>query len=622
MTNNPEYLLRDWRVDPDRNRLIGPDGPVRLTPRTMAVLNLLAERAGQVVSRDEFSEQIWHPTVVTDDALNRCISELRRAFGDNTSAPRFIETIPKRGYRLIAPVQADAPAETTDKASEASEEPQPPVPTRSSAAGWRRLAAVAGAILLILVAAFGLQRFNASPDDRTEQGIAVLPFQTIGAEPTLPLADGMHYDLLSRLSAIPSLRVISNSSVARYRERDWTTAEIATDLQVEWILEGTVQQQGERIQVNAQLINADRDAHQWARTYRRDLSAGNLFELQNEIIEDIARSLSAEVGLAHASQAPTRNLEAYTLFTRARTLLARRSAIDITQAISLYEAALDIDPNYAQAWAALGDAYVLMAYYDYGDRDALITRARNAANRALDLDPDQARPHVVLGVARLIGERDAPGALALLRRARELDSKFSGWLGWTQAVAGELENALGHARDIYRSDPLSAGALYTLAQMEFLSGQIAPALEHTRAARRQSPGYARAHLLEAQILLAQSHYSEAMATLERGLAHSPAAIRNDFSTWQVITRLRDGQSIDGEALSAQLTEQADWFNLGILQWESGQTATAFQTLVSTPWSDIETLDLRFSPLLAPLRSDPRYAELQQSLDQWWGLEAR
>ena len=622
MSSNSEFLLRDWRVDPDRNLLIGPDGPVRLTPRTMAVLNLLAERAGQVVSRDEFSERIWHPTVVTDDALNRCISELRRAFGDNASAPRFIETIPKRGYRLIAPVQADAPAETADETSEVERELQPPVPRGGPALGWRRLAAGTGAILLILVAALVLQPFNASPSDPMEQGIAVLPFQTIGAEPTLPLADGMHYDLLSRLSAIPSLRVISSSSVARYRERDWTTAGIAHDLQVEWILEGTVQQQGERIRVNAQLINADRDAHQWARTYRRDLSAGNLFALQSEIIEDIARSLSAEVGLEHADQAPTRNLEAYTLFTRARTLLAKRSAIDMAQAISLFEAALDIDPDYAQAWAAIGDAFMLMAYYDHGDRDALITQARNAADRALELDPNQARARVVLGVARLINDRDVPGALTLLQRAWELDRKFNGWLGYTQAVAGNLDSALDHARDLYRADPFSAGALYTLAQMEFLSGELDSALEHTLAARRQSPSYARAHLLEAQILLAQTHHAKALTALERGLAHSPAATRNDFRTWQVITRLRDGQSVETETLSARLTEQADWFNLGILQWESGQTATAFQTLASTPWRDIETLDLRFSPLLTSLRSDTRYAELRKSLDQSWGLEAR
>ena len=620
MSNLREFLLHEWRVQPDRNRVIGPDGPVRLTPRSMAVLILLTERAGQVISRDQFSELIWHPSVVTDDALNRCISELRRAFGDNTSAPRFIETIPKRGYRLIAPVQADASAQTPGEAAETTEQPQQSAPHGGIFTNWQRLSVVAGLILILIVAALVLQRFNLSPDDQIEAAIAVLPFQTIGPEPALPLADGMHYDLLSRLSALPSLRVISNSSVARYRQRDWTTAEIATDLRVEWILDGSVQQQGERIQVNAQLINADRDAHQWARTYRRDLSADNLFALQSEIIEDIARSLSAEVGPEYANQAPTRNLEAYTLFTRARTLLTKRSAIDMAQAITLFETAVDIDPDYAQAWAALGDAHMLMAYYDYGDQDSLIARARNAANRALELDPDMARAHVVLGVVRLIGDRDAHGALALLQRAWELDRIFAGWLGYSQAVAGDVKSALGHARDLYRFNPLSAGALYSLAQMEFLSGELDSALEHTRAARRQSPGYARAHLLEAKILLAQADHANALAALDRGLAHTPPITWNDYLTWQTITKLRDGQAVASDALSEQLTAQADWFNLGILQWASGHTAKAFQTLAATQWNDIETLDLRYSPLLAPLRSDPRYAELQQSLNQWWGLQ--
>ena len=160
MSNLREFLLHEWRVQPDRNRVIGPDGPVRLTPRSMAVLILLTERAGQVISRDQFSELIWHPSVVTDDALNRCISELRRAFGDNTSAPRFIETIPKRGYRLIAPVQADASAQTPDEAAETTEQPQQSAPHGGIFTNWQRLSVIAGTILILMVAALRAAAFQ------------------------------------------------------------------------------------------------------------------------------------------------------------------------------------------------------------------------------------------------------------------------------------------------------------------------------------------------------------------------------------------------------------------------------------------------------------------------------
>lgn len=620
MNNESAFLVGEWRVEPARNLLVGPGGEERLTPRTMAVLLCLVEHAGQVVSRDDFSERVWSPAVVTDDALTRCISELRRAFGDSSSRPRFVETIPKRGYRLIAPV------ELTVQQAESIPAQQP------SPGGKGRIRRPAGWAILVFVlvtvsaaiwwSGAGDGGGQGGFDDQT--GIAVMPFRTIGPEPSVPLAEGMHYDLLSRLSALPELRVIASDAVARYRDGDWASGEVASALDVDWILAGTVQGEGERVQVNAQLIEAASESHLWARTYRRDLDPGNLFALQGEMIEDIARSLAEQFGGGRdetdPERAPTQNLEAYTLFTRARTMLARRSAIDMQQAVELFESAIGFDPDYAIARAALADAVILMAWYDYGDREALLGRARAEAELALEADPELARPRVVLGLYRLMAERDLPGALEQLERAREKNPVFIGWLGYVQAVAGSLDQAILLARESLRSSPRTPGFEYTLGLFEYFDGNLERALELARSARTHSPAYVHAHLLEGWILLAQGAPEAAAAAIGRGVELSTGAPTPELETALAIARQRAGQPVDMMALEWRLREAEAWFDLALIEWEQGRRDDAFDTISKVDWTDIETLHARHSPLLSDLRRHPRFGAVLERINESWGIQ--
>lgn len=616
MTSGHGFLLHEWRVEPDRHRLVGPDGEIRLTPRTMAVLVCLAEHAGDVVSRDQFSERVWAPAVVSDDALTRCISELRRAMGDTTSSPRFIETIPKRGYRLVAPVE---PADPAGEPHEGSQREH-----RTTSPGRRATLGLAAAIVLILLAVWGWfgRETHSTSDPQSPAGIAVMPFRTIGNESGVPLAEGMHFDLLSRLSAIPSLRVISSSGVARYRDAEWSADEVARELAVQWILDGTVQQDGDRVQVNAQLIDVTSDSHRWARTYRRDLGAGQLFALQGEVIEDIARSLAGqfeENSPTDPERAPTQSLEAYTLFTRARTMLARRSEVDMRRAAELFESAIELDPNYAPALAALADTQMLLAYYDYGPGEELIASARTNAMRALEIDPRLARGHVVVGLARLLGERDGPGALLALETAYRLDNGFTGWLGWTQAVLGDLDSALENASATLQVNPHAPGAEWTLAQLKFCSGDLEEALALVQSARTRSPAYVRAHLLESQIRLAMDQPAAALRSLERARDHLPDELEAEFATWLAVTRQRAGESVRLGDLEARLQAENAFFEQALLRWSGNEYGAALDILMQAEWSDLQTLHLRCSPLLANLRAQSNFDELLATVEQSWKI---
>jgi len=337
------FRLGPWRVLPEQNRIESGRSQHHLRPRLMQVLLLLAERAGEAVSRDEFGDLVWHPSVVTDNALTSCISELRRLLDDERAEATCIETIPKRGYRLIARIE--------------------PLVAESSG----------------------------SPTQRPS--IAVLPFDDLGSDSRFALADAMHHELLTLLARHPDLRVISATSVRRYRSTEKPPPQIAAELAVEFLLEGSVQQHGDRVRVNAQLINAGRDAHLWARAYQRDLSMDNLFAVQVEITREIAESLKLAL-LPEAdrdqSVAQQPDFEVYGRLIEARTLIALRNLDALERACDILQDVTEDQPDIAEAWSGYAKASVLLAYYGAAEPTRLLACARRG-ERLVRLGPCAAR---------------------------------------------------------------------------------------------------------------------------------------------------------------------------------------------------------------------------------------
>lgn len=614
MENHRDFRVGQWQVLPERNLLAGPEREVRLSARAIDVLCHLAEHPGEVVSRDEFTIAVWGDTVVTDDALTGCISEIRRALSDSAANPKYIETIPKRGYRLIAPVEplADSPGVANDSIAAR-------MPERLFAGTRYRAPAITVALVLVALAGWWWHG-NRAPEI-LEPSLAVLPFENFMADEDRPFADGLHHDLLTRLSAIADLRVISRTSVMRYRGTTRTIGEIAAELGVNWVLEGAVQQVGDQIQLNAQLINARTDSHVWAKTYQRTLTAENLFAIQAEITEDISRSLRANLKPQEqdrVARIPTDNLDAYFSFIQARTLLGQRTAVGMRNAAEMFGYIIEQDPEFAAAWAGLADAQVMLVYYGHGPLPQL-PDARVAANRALELDGDLAYAHQVQGQIHMAMEHDGPAALEAFGRANEL-SGYIGWLAWMQAVLGDLPGGLEKTARQVEQAPFSPSIHGSLAMLYLLDRQPEAALSHATRARELSPPLAWAHLTEGQALVALGQFDAGIAAIETGLETVGVLSRPDFMGWLAAAHATAGNAAQAEQLLRLLGEAGDPFATGVALTGLGRFDDAFAAFSQVLWTDRETLHIRYNPQLDPLRADSRYDALIAALDRYWRIE--
>ena len=606
----------------DQNRLTGPAGEVHLSPRCMEVLILLARRAGEVVSREDFNDAIWETEFVTDDALTRHISELRRVLGDDARDPRYIETIPKRGYRLVAdvqPLQGTSAADRPNRKSGVRDTAHTPaLRTRLSLILVPALLAIA---VIAIVAAFYSPR---PTPDREEPVIAVLPFEAFGAETALPLVDGLHHDLLTRLSGIERLRVISRTSVKRYRDSVQPIPEIAAQLGADWILEGAVQQAGNEIQLNAQLIEARSDSHLWARTYRRELTAENLFTIQAEIVDDITGALQTHLTADEHNRivrVPTRNLAAYELVIQGNVLLPQRTEWTLQRAAEVFQQAIDADPEYADAWAYRAYAEILLVYYGYADPDDSRPQARANVLTALELDPELALAHVVQGVIYMHIDNDGPAAIDAFERAHEISSEYTGWYSWMRAVAGDLEHAVELMQQTVRRNPLSAAANMSMAFLYLADRQTEAALVQTRKARELSPGFATAWLLEGQALLVENRAEQAVEAIEQGLELASPDLAGRYLGWLAAAYAQAGDIARANELTEQIEAEDSLFSLGIARLGLGDSEAAIDALSQGRRNDNQTIMLRYHPFFDPMRHDPVFSELIRQLDRQWGVES-
>ena len=430
-----EFRLGKWHVTPLRGVINGPEGSRRITPKSMDVLLCLASRAGEVVDRETLQNEVWEGRVFGDDPLNRCIAELRRQLGDRAGSRDYIETIPKRGYRLVAPITPVA-------------DPLPDA-KRGEPRRHLRFMALAG---LVVLAAVGAWRLSQDVVPSGDIAVAVLPFADLSESGKQYFADGVHEELIGELSQIGALVVRSRTSTLQYRERDVSVGEIARALEVDVIVDGSVRQEGDRVRVAAQLVRATSDENLWADSIERSLSVANLFSIQNEIAQEIAGALELTLG-GHSApsgpQLPTKHLDAYDAFMLGKFHYRRQLPGDIRESVRRFERAVELDPSFVEAWDWLAYAYnhaaTSIGYLP--PRDAY-PKARAAALRALELDPGLATALSILGYIRAVYDRDWVGAVADLERALELDPKDSGtvWsLAHVYAILGRHDEAIGLA---------------------------------------------------------------------------------------------------------------------------------------------------------------------------------
>jgi len=392
----------DFELDVRAGQLRKRGVRLRLQGQPLQVLAALLNRPGDVVTREELRSEIWSADTFVDfdHSLHNAIARIREALGDSTEAPRYIETLPRRGYRFIAPVEREE-AQVPPRSGESVRPGEVPV-----APGLGKHRALVTTFLALLVIAFAvwLARTGTHPTSAAPRldSIAVLPLSNLSGDPSEEFfADGMTDQLITDLAKVGSLRVVSRTSVIRYKGTKKGLPEIARELNVDAIVEGSVIRSGQRVRVTAQLLQAPTDQHLWAETYDRDL--GDVLKLQGEVAYTIAQQVRAQLApqqLAQLRLANSVNPAAYDAYLRGRIYFTTEYAKpeSLRKAQQYFEESIQKDPNFALAYAGLADTYVYLAFAGALPRDQAYRSAKEALAKAVAMDDSIGEVHDTLGL--------------------------------------------------------------------------------------------------------------------------------------------------------------------------------------------------------------------------------
>ena len=471
------YVIRfgDFEVDQRAGELRRHGTKVRLQQQPFRVLVRLLERPGELVTREELREAIWAPGTFAefDGGLDATIHKLRSALGDSAEHPRFVETLPRRGYRFIG----GAVEVVTPKA-------------RAQQRWVRRRPIVlttglTGLIALGLAAKFVLRdRLSSRGVGERIQSIAVLPLRDLSGDSAQAyFAAGMTEALVTRLGKTSGLRVISLTSAMSYQGTHVTLPTIARQLNVDAVVEGAVLRGGNRVRVTAQLVEASSDRHVWAETYEGGLQ--DVLELQDEIARAITTEVLARIsaparGPVSSNRARPVNPDAYDLYLKGRYEWNDWTEQGLKRSIEYFERAVQKDPSYAPAWAGLSDAYSLMGFFGFWPSEVALSKAKPTALRAIQLDETLSEAHVSLSGVYLHLQWSWSAAEKELRRAIALDPNNAmahQWYGYYLSATGQVDAALVEMRRALELDPLSPNKQSSLAGTFYRGGRYDEALE-------------------------------------------------------------------------------------------------------------------------------------------------
>jgi TolB-like protein/DNA-binding winged helix-turn-helix (wHTH) protein/Tfp pilus assembly protein PilF len=443
----------DFELDVSAGQLRKRGLRLRLQGQPLQVLAVLLNRAGDVVTREEIRSQIWSADTFVDfdHSLHNAIARLRETLGDSAETPRYIETLPRHGYRFIAPVESEGGPDPSHSVQSA---PPREVPVASARSAPRALLAASILAFLVIALAVWLARTGTHPASAAPRinSIAVLPLDNLSGDPSEEFfVDGITDQLITDLAKIGSLRVISRTSVMRYKGTKERLPKIARELNVDAIVEGSVVRSGQRVRVTAQLLQASTDQHLWAETYDRDL--GDVLKLQGEVADAIAQQVRAELTPQQRVQlrvAPSVNPAAYDAYLRGRLYFVTEftKPDSLRKAQQDFEVSIQKDPNFALAYAGLADTYVYLAFAGALQKDQAYRSAKEAVAKALELDDSIGEAYDTLGLLSFefdwdwdTADREFNRAIALAPSyscAHEDRAIFLGFIGRRAEALAEL----------------------------------------------------------------------------------------------------------------------------------------------------------------------------------------
>jgi TolB-like protein/DNA-binding winged helix-turn-helix (wHTH) protein len=532
---------------------------LKIRPQPLRVLNLLLSRAGDVVTREELRRELWSAEIFVDfeHVLNTSIKEIRAVLNDSATEPRYIETLPKLGYRFIAPVttiepisetgaqlevQAEPVAATADAAStDFSAEPKigaetslplrdderlTPSPRAAESAGRvsgpvtesatsratsRYLVAAVAAAILLTAGAFARYRWTHNTAKYTatvtsRAMIAVLPFKNLTGDASQEyFSDGLTEEMIAQLGRVnpQHLGVIAGTSVMHYENSAVPLEQIARELGVQYVLEGSVRREADKVRITAQLIQLNDQTHLFSREYDRQLDS--VLSVQAEIAQEISDEIQSALGQRNAGAQPTaaipaapKSYEAYDEYLKGRYFWNKRTPAGFEAAAEYFQQSIAKDPAYARAYAGLADTYALMAEYYVAPPPEVIPKARAAALKALNLDDQLAEAHVSLALIAQNYDWDWPTAEKEFRRAIELDPNYATghhWYAEHLAFEGRFDEAFAEMNRALQLDPLSLIMKADQGVFLYYARQYDRAIAQLREVLEMEPSFSRAHMI-------------------------------------------------------------------------------------------------------------------------------
>jgi TolB-like protein/DNA-binding winged helix-turn-helix (wHTH) protein/Tfp pilus assembly protein PilF len=605
---------------------------LRLSGQPFQVLAVLLERPGEVVTREELHAKLWSSDTFVDfdHGLNNAVARIREVLGDSSDTPRYVETIPRYGYRFIAPLSdasSDAPSAESSKVSPEHEiaysrASAPAAPAYEKRMAFRPGLVLGGAALLAVLAIASVLLYRGVHSHTARQpaitSLAVLPLKNLSGDPTQEyLADGMTEELIGRLAAIHNLRVISRTSAMQYKNTQLSVPEIAKTLRVDAIVEGSVMRAGDQIRVHAQLIRGATDEHFWSETYDRDLR--EMLALESDVAQAIAQKVEVTVtGKENERLTAVRSTspEVYESYLKGRFALDKsNSRADIEQSMGHFDEAIKRDPTFAPAYAGRSDAYFDLGTIFIGvPPEQVRPKAMSTIRKALELDPESAEAHVLLGRLEQVqwqwseAEAEYKRALELSPNNVAAHAELAQWL----LCQGRTDEALTWAQRGRELDPLAVSG-YGIGWILISARRYDEAMRELRAALAVRPEDAGLLLNLGFALTAKGQPEEAIPALEKGLSlshRSPLVIGMLIRAYAHAGRRTDALRLLAELKrrkQAGYIPAAAFVNayLGL-----GNNEQAFIWLEQAYKEQSNILQfVKVFPYFDPIRGDARFADL-------------
>ena len=659
---NQIYEFGDFRLETAEQLLLRRGQPISLTPKAFDTLLVLVQSSGHLVEKDELMKRVWADAFVEEANLARNVWALRKTLEDDNGEHRYIETVPKRGYRFIAPVREVASADTgvliqrrvrariVSEEEETSEEPQvrtkptiPPgsvVETRGPMTALslstprnrkRRNAALGLLAIAILIVAVAIptvviRNARSGSTSKTIESVAVLPFNNLSSDPELDyLSEGITENLINRLSQVSRLKIIAHNSVFRYKGKQVDPQKVGGELGVQAILIGRLEARGGELSISGELVDARDGTHLWGDHYERKLS--DLQSLQGELAQDMASALRLQLSgeeKTRFGQGYTRNAEAYQLYLKGRYFWNKRTTEGMKKGLESFEQAIRLDPDYAAAYVGLADCYgVLSQVGDFSPNDVM-PKAKAAALDALRIDETLAEAHASLAMIDELYDWNWKSADTEFKRAIELNPNYATahhWYAMYLSAMGRNDEALAEIRRAEALDPVSLITNTNEGWILFCARQYDQAINKLQATIEMDPNFANAHYKLALVYEIKGMYKEAV---EEHLKSK--ALSGDIS--ENMEKLKAAYVTSGSKgyYREELRQLKDTSTRGyvlpkyfvLTELQLGNTEETLKWLEAAYKERTEPLAyLRVDPRFDSLRSDARFEDLLRRVNLAW-----